>query len=410
MKRLLQLWFLTMAFQTALLADTIYVDPGVNSLQSIIDLAKAKDVLWLKKGVHFESNILIRKTIYLTGDQDAVLDGGAKGSIIIVERTNANIYGLQFRNTGYSSMDEYAAIKLLSASRCVIQGNNIENACFGIYMVNASNCVIRRNKINANSISEQRSGNGIHAWQSDSLTIDSNTITGHRDGIYFEFVYKTGVYQNISKNNLRYGIHFMFSNEDEYIGNTFDNNGSGVAVMFSKLVHIRKNIFRSSSGGSAYGILLKEINDSEVEQNLFEMNTNGIFMEGSNRAKIRQNRFFKNGWACRIQANCSDVLLTQNNFSGNSFDISTNGSLQAQNFNGNYWDRYDGYDLDKNGTGDVPFSPVSTFGVIVERMPYAMLLHRSFMVFLLDRSERVLPGLTSEQVKDHKPSIRPHSL
>jgi nitrous oxidase accessory protein len=39
-------------------------------------------------------------------------------------------------------------------------------------------------------------------------------------------------------------------------------------------------------------------------------------------------------------------------------------------------------------------------------MPYAIMLYRSFTVFLLDRSERVMPGLTTEQVKDVKPAMQ----
>ena len=95
------------------------------------------------------------------------------------------------------------------------------------------------------------------------------------------------------------------------------------------------------------------------------------------------------------------------NFYSNSFDVSTNGNVVLNHFEGNYWDRYHGYDLNKDGIGDVTYHPLSMFGVVVEKMPSAMLLHRSFFITLLDNSEKVLPSLTPSNFEDKFPSIKP---
>ena len=79
-------------------------------------------------------------------------------------------------------------------------------------------------------------------------------------------------------------------------------------------------------------------------------------------------------------------------------------------FDGNYWDRYEGYDLDRDGVGDVPFRPVSLYAVVQERMPYALMLMRSFMVYLLDKAEKIIPSLTPEQLMDEKPAMQPIAL
>jgi nitrous oxidase accessory protein len=75
-------------------------------------------------------------------------------------------------------------------------------------------------------------------------------------------------------------------------------------------------------------------------------------------------------------------------------------------FNGNYWDKYEGYDLDRNGTGDVPYRPVSLYSMIAERNPTTMMLFRSFMVSLLDKSEKIIPGITPESLKDDRPLMK----
>jgi len=94
----------------------------------------------------------------------------------------------------------------------------------------------------------------------------------------------------------------------------------------------------------------------------------------------------------------------------NTFDVGTNGTLVLNTFNGNYWDKYEGYDLNKDGRGDVPFHPVSLFSVIVEKNPTSMMLFRSFMTSLLDKSERIIPTLTPENLKDNFPLMKPVKL
>jgi nitrous oxidase accessory protein len=101
-----------------------------------------------------------------------------------------------------------------------------------------------------------------------------------------------------------------------------------------------------------------------------------------------------------------DINVEGNNFTGNSFDVATNGSLVLNKFNRNYWDKYEGYDLNKDGTGDIPYRPVSMFSVITEKNPPAMMLFRSFITTLMDKTEKILPSLTPENLKDEQPSMK----
>jgi nitrous oxidase accessory protein len=129
-------------------------------------------------------------------------------------------------------------------------------------------------------------------------------------------------------------------------------------------------------------------------------------MEGSSRCTITSNDFLENGWALKIQASCDNNTLSENNFVRNTFDVATNGSLSLNTLASNYWDKYEGYDLNRDGRGDVPFRPVSLYGMIVERMPTAVMLWRSFLVILLDRAEKVVPAVTPENLIDASPSMK----
>ena len=166
------------------------------------------------------------------------------------------------------------------------------------------------------------------------------------------------------------------------------------------------NHFDENLGTAAYGLLLKDISDSHIENNTFKNNTVGIFMDGTNRTLIQHNQFSENGWAVKLQANCDGNTFTYNNFTKNSFDIATNGMVVLNHLAKNYWDKYEGYDLNKDGVGDVAYHPLSIYSSLVEEMPFAMVLWRSFAVFLLDQSERVLPSITPENLKDESPLMK----
>ena len=102
-----------------------------------------------------------------------------------------------------------------------------------------------------------------------------------------------------------------------------------------------------------------------------------------------------------------DCVFETNTFTGNTFDVTTNGDLVLSTLKGNYWDRYRGYDLDRNGMGDVPYRPFGLFALVTERMPYAMVLSRSLMVQLLDQAEQLLPSLTPKALEDLTPLMKP---
>ncbi len=393
-------------------AKTIKVgaSESIKSIKEAIALAAPGDTVLIRAGIYREGNIVLQKSIVLIGEGYPVLDGENKFETLTVHTKNAVIQGLKFIDIGIGSIEDKAAIKILESSNLRIRDNKFENTFFGIYLANSSHIWIENNELKSEAEAEHQIGNGIHLWQCNHITINANKIRGHRDGIYFEFVTNSLITNNYSEGNMRYGLHFMFSNNDEYRDNTFINNGAGVAVMYTTGVKMINNHFLHNWGSSAYGLLLKDIRDSFVSGNEFEENSVGIFMEGSSRNEIKENRFVRNGYAFKLQASCDDNVISQNNFQQNTFDLVTNGSLVLNSIERNYWDRYEGYDLDRNRVGDVPYRPISMYGMIVERMPTAVLLWRSFLVFLLDRAEKAIPVITPENLKDNLPAMRPYDF
>ncbi len=378
----------------------------ISSVKQGIAMAVEYDTLLVKKGTYKEYNIVIDKPLTLLGEDYPIIDGEDKGEIITIVSDNVTVSGFFIINVGTSYTTDYAAVRVVKSENFLIQHLVLEKLFFGIYLEKSNNGKVYHNKIIGDAVDEYNSGNGIQLWYSHHVEVDRNIVQGTRDGIYLEFSDNVTINNNISSDNIRYGLHFMFSNDDIYTNNTFENNGAGVAVMFSKNIRMQDNTFRKNWGTASFGMLLKEINDAEIIGNTFEENTIGINIEGSNRINYTGNDFINNGWAIKVRGACYTNTFKNNNFLYNSFDISYNSKVNDNIFEENYWSSYTGYDLDKDGIGDVPYRPVKLFSYIVNRTPETIVLLRSLFMDIIDFSEKVSPVFTPDNLMDSHPLMQ----
>ncbi|MBC5774735.1 nitrous oxide reductase family maturation protein NosD [Pontibacter sp. KCTC 32443] len=379
------------------------------SVKQAVKKAKPGDTVLIQKGVYKEHGIVIDKPITILGQNKPVIDGNYKGQVFTVVADNVTIEGLTIKNIATSYRQDDAAIRVVERNNIRILNNTILNTYFGIYLQNSENCVIKGNIVSGKDVTglnESALGNAIHLWYCNNAVISNNKVNGHRDGIYLEFVKDSEVKNNLSQNNLRYGLHFMFSDGNVYTHNTFRKNGAGVAVMYTRNIRMEHNTFEGNWGAAAYGLLLKEITNSVIYHNTFRRNTTGIYMESSSRLDIQRNEFDKNGWAIRLLSSCIEDTFKLNNFTGNSFDVSTNGTPTMNLFENNYWDKYSGYDLNKDRVGDVSYRPVSLYSMLVEKVPPSVMFMRSFMVDLMDNIEKVMPSFIPESLLDEQPMMK----
>ena len=390
----------------SVIARAIFVPDQYKDINLAIQSANPHDTIFVRYAIYKQATIVINKPLVLIGLNYPVIDGQFIRENISIKSSHVTLSGFKVINTGYSSMIDMAAIKTYSASHVLVTNNILENAFFGIYFTNCRHCTVSNNRIRGPFERNQNDvGNGIHFWKSSFNRILNNRITGHRDGIYFEFVRQSVIANNISTGNIRYGLHFMFSDSDNYYRNTFLNNGAGVAVMYSRYVNMLENTFDHNWGGSAYGLLLKDIRDSHICGNMFHKNTVGIHIEGCSRSLFFRNQYTENGYAIRLQADCDDNAFHFNNFKLNTFDMITNGNTILNEIKYNYWDKYEGYDMQRDGIGDLPYRPMNLFSYIIETNPVSVIFLKSFLADLLDTLEKLIPGITPENLQDQSPLI-----
>ncbi len=398
---------LVLLTSNSLFGKTHHITPKtpVSQIQSILDSTSDGDTVSFAKGNYPVVNLFVHKSITLRGDKGAVLLSLSGDEILTVEADDVYIENLEFRDVLSSYLKESSAIRIVNSFHYTIKNCRFVNCFFAIYLQKSSDGKVLNNYIKGDAKEESNSGNGIHAWYCKRLEIKNNEISQHRDGIYFEFVDSSFIVGNNSYKNIRYGLHFMFSNKDSYTQNTFRNNGVGVAVMFSRNIEMRSNIFIKNWGTATYGLLLKEIYDAEIIDNQFIDNTTGINVEGSNRIVYKNNNFIKNGWAICFKGGCEDNQIIENNFEYNTLNMMVGSKLHSNSIRDNYWSDYTGYDLDKDGTGDVPFYPVNLFSYILNQVPESVVLLRSMFVSIINLSERVSPIFTPKEVLDPSPKM-----
>ena len=398
-----------LTFLTRLLPGQLVVAPGTSlpTITAALALATPGAHILVRAGTYHEPTIVITTPrLTLEGEGWPVLDGDELHTVLIVAADDVTVRGLVVTRSGVAHLDDRAGIRVRNARRCRIEHNQVRDNLFGIYLQRSTGCVVVDNQVDAHGTRQATSGNGIHLWYSADATVERNRVRGHRDGIYFEFSPRGITRGNTSEQSQRYGLHFMYSDSCRYEHNTFQDNASGVAVMYSRGITIVDNRFVRAWGSAAYGLLLKEILGGTIARNRFERNSTGLLMEGSTRLDVVDNDFLQNGWAAKVMADAQDNTFRGNRFAANAFDVSTNSRSAASTFDGNWWDAYRGYDLDHDGRGDVPFHPVRFFALVVEQHPATLLLLRSPLADILDVAERVLPVLTPAVLVDRHPLMR----
>lgn len=390
-------------------SSTIVVCPTcpVAQIKEAIRNATPGAEILVRPGVYRESAIVVDKPLTIVGDGWPVVDGGGKSDVITVTADGVRLRGLVVQHSGTGALGDPAGIKVRDAHGCIIEDNRVLDDLFGIYLSAASDCVVRNNEVSGHTVYESYAGNAIHLWNCRNATVENNRVSGYRDGLYFEFLHDSRIVRNLSEHNLRYGMHTMYSADNTYRRNTLRDNKAGEVLMYSKRLVVNGNRIENNWGTACYGALLKDLDQSRLKGNLFLHNSVGIYAENSNNNTIEGNEFLNNGVAVRVMADSTANIFAGNAFDANTFDVATNSTSTSDSiFVKNYWSAYRGYDLNRDGIGDVPYRPVTLFTSLVESYPSSVILLRSPLANLLDVAERAIPMLSPKTLVDHQPLIK----
>ena len=378
-------------------------------IQQAVDAAGPGDTIRIEPGT-YAGNVVLDRKLTLEGVGHPVIRGEGRSSVITVKAEGCTIRNLVIEHSGEMLAEEDSGV-LLHSSGNRIEHNQLRDVLFGIYLYQSDNNVLLDNEIRGRAwLGMGERGAGIHIWNSTGNTITANTISEARDGMYLQNAYHTLVAHN-RVHDLRYGLHYMSSDDNRFEDNQFYDSVAGAAIMYSRRIEFRRNVFRHNRGFSSFGILFQDSEGCTAEENAFVDNAVGIFMEALRASAFRHNLIAANDTAIQAFSSASGNTFSGNNFIANLSPIEVVGRTTETRWSeagrGNYWSDYQGYDLDENGVGDVPFKIQNVFERMEGDYPRLRLYLFSPASQALAVSEKVVPLIRGSEEYDRFPLMKP---
>lgn len=425
--------FLILASDRPVQAQTIDVDRAgpIDSISKAIEMSLPGDQIRVQPGV-YEGQLIIDKPVELIGVDHPVIDGQGLGDTITIKADGVKLRGFEVRGSGRKIQNSDAGIKIFS-SHNEVKENCLKDNLFGIYLNKASQNVLEGNEITGrqaqNKLKEQKdmdvsenaglhptfegeSGDGIHLFSASGNRVSNNTIEKTRDGIYFNYAENNQLTGN-RISYVRYGIHYMYSNDNIFEENRLTDNTAGAALMYSKNITFKNNVFAHNRGQRSYGLLFSTCDDSLAEGNVIIDNTRGAFFDVSLHNVFKNNLVASNDVGIDLISSSSDNLFVNNNLADNLQQVAMvagsvgQDNLFAKNGQGNYWNDYSGFDLDRDGIGDIPYLSGDPFTFLMKKAPAVRLFLNSPAASALEFSEKMFPIIDIPMVKDEYPVVEP---
>jgi nitrous oxidase accessory protein len=387
-------------------AETVREVPvAAGALASAIAGASPGDVLILAPGLH-QGPVTLDRPLTLDGRGQAVIDGGGTGSVVTITGSDITLRGAEIRGSGSDGSTIDSGVQVLrTAQRVLIEDNRIIGNLHGVDVHGALDTTVRGNVIEgrtAGRVNER--GNGVYVWNAPGTLVERNDIRHGRDGI-FSNASKQGIYRDNLFRDLRFAVHYMYTNDSVISGNVSIGNTLGYALMFSNKITVTGNL---SLRDRTHGMMLNYANNSVVRGNLIRGGTHEkcTFIYNAHKNLIEGNRFEGCGIGIHFTAGSERNVLTGNAFIGNQTQVKYVGTRHVEwsdGKRGNYWSDHPAFDLDGNGLADSAFRPNDLMDHILWSQPAARLLLGSPAVQLVRWSQASFPAILPGGVVDSAP-------
>ena len=361
-------------------AAVVQISAGAD-LQAAIDQAQAGDTLRLAAG-----------------------DYQGTGRTITVAAPNVTIKHITVTKSGMSLPNMDAGIFLDKAADAAhIVENNILDNSVGVYLWGAPNAVVERNTIIGNQeLRENERGNGVTVWNAPNSKVIYNDISHGRDGI-FSNASNFNTFSHNHFHDLRYGVHYMYTNDSQIEDNVVSNSKIGYAIMFSTNIKLRNNV---SYNNIDQGIMLNYANDSIIDGNAVEKSPKCVYLYNANNNQFTNNHFEGCEMGIHFSGAAEGNVIRENAFVNNQTQIKYVGTRfmdWADGGKGNYWSDNSAFDLDGDGIADTAYKPNNITDQILWRAPSARLLMNSPAVSIVKWAQKEFPAIMPGGMTDSRP-------
>jgi len=394
----------------ACMAVQVPVPPVGGALRAAVTAARAGDVLLLMPGRH-AGPVVISRPLVLRGAKGAVVDGGGSGRVITVDAPDVTVEGLTVTGSGLDLSTEDAGIFITPRGEGArIEGNRIIDNLIGVYLKGPQSAEVRANVIEGRrDLRVNERGNGVQMWNTPGSVVIDNKFRYGRDGIFVTTSRDNRLVHNDFR-DLRFAVHYMYTNDSEISDNRSVGNHIGYALMYSHRLRVTGNV---SSGDRDRGLLLNYANDSEIAGNRVSGVEKCVFIYNANGNRIRHNHFEGCDIGVHFTAGSEGNDIYGNSFIGSRTQVKYVGTRHLEwshEGKGNYWSDNTAFDLDGDGVGDRPYRPNGLVDHVLWRHPRAKLLLGSPAMQVLAWVQSAFPGLHPGGVTDSAPLMAPIDL
>lgn len=393
---------------TSVVAERIIVPAGLDGLASALAAAHEGDELVLAPGRHV-GPVRIERPLTLTGEPGAVIDAGGIGSVVTIDAPGVTVSHLMLTGSGRSHEEIDAGVTLTRfATGAQILDNRIEGNLYGVDIHGARDALVRGNRITGLRLKRMNDrGNGIYVWNAPGSTVENNEIRFGRDGI-FSNVSRGNTYRGNLMRDLRFAVHYMYTNDSEVSDNISIGNHLGFAMMYSDRIVARGNV---SIRDRDYGVMLNYANASDVFENVVLRGAEKCaFIYNSHRNLLAENIFDGCDIGIHFTAGSENNTITGNAFIGNRTQVKYVGTRDVEwsyDGRGNFWSDHPAFDLDGDARADTAYRPNDLMDHILWSQPAAKLLLGAPAVQLVRWSQDQFPAIQPGGVVDSHPLTAP---
>ena len=386
---------------------------GLPPFQKLVDETEEGGVLVPPPGT-YAGPVVVDKPMVIDGQGKVTIDGGGKGTVILLDTDGATVKNLHLTNSGDSANDLDSGVQV-RGNYNVIKDNIIDDVLFGVDLQQSNNNIVRRNRISSKlEFGLGQRGDSVRLWYSFDNKITDNVVTNVRDMVVWYSANNT-IARNRGSNS-RYSLHFMYSRYNLVEDNYYVNNAVGIFLMYSDSVVLRNNHIAHAIGPTGVGIGFKETSDLTIENNEILYCASGLYIDVSPYQPDTTNRFegnliAYNGIGVRFLNDWHGNIFKQNQFVDNMTQIVVSGGGSANHnvWEGNYWSDYTGFDLDHDGIGDLPYELYNYADRLWQDVPFAQFFKGSPLLEVIDFLAKLAPfSEPTLLVKDPKPYM--HTL
>jgi nitrous oxidase accessory protein len=384
-----------------------------NALQEAIDGAAPGSIIKLERGV-YPGPIHIDKAITLTSeDGGAIIRGTGEGSVITVTASHAVVSNLIVEGSGESHQTIDSCIAVREVHTVKIMGNTLRDCLFGVNFEQAHRGQIQSNTITSKPFSLGLKGDGIRLWYSHANIIRGNTTYSVRDNVFW-YSSANRIEDNVGSDS-RYSLHFMYADRNEVRFNRFNDNSVGIFLMYSHGSMVNGNTLIGASEKFGIGLGMKEVSDCIVEKNTLLYNATGLYLDHSpyqpgTTNKFLGNHFLYNAIGVQMQGTIHGSIYEGNRFNGNIADISNDSpgsKIYLNRWFQNRWDRYEGFDRNKDGYGDTPHEVYAYADQLWGHRPAARFFYAAPIISVINFMARLIPFSEPELLAtDPQPVVR----